>query len=465
MIEKLTLIVDNNIPSKTLGKIMEIEARGITLAGWQNFSTLKESEKFFCLITNSPSQWEIEVVKGLADNELLLAGFKSNTVVFAHKVDLTEAAKSGDVPTFLYNHILWQCFSAEFAEYSRGKVSAFLDLIREGMLVCSADGLIVFANHEMLSLTGWSSGELFSEPVVHFVRQKGERNEFDKWFRKLWEEPRKMGTLDFLLKDGHWYSLFFHSYLIPEPVTKEHLLFFLIGSHPLSDLEETIHSIDHLKGRAILHDFRNLLQGVVTYTDLLGFEIASDNPAYSYLSKMRSELKRGQEILNQLMYPEPYNISEISLNQTIENLVNTFREIIPSNIKIKLSGSCQEKVAISSVDLGRILRNLVKNSVEAIGAGNGEILITIGQSVSSADSIDIDDFVALTISDTGPGIPENLRSKVFEPFFTTHQDKGGTGLGLYSVYSIVKQNGGHVYFESRANKGTTFVIYLPKAKK
>lgn len=116
---------------------------------------------------------------------------------------------------------------------------------------------------------------------------------------------------------------------------------------------------------------------------------------------MRSELKRGQEILNQLMYPEPYNISEISLNQTIENLVNTFREIIPSNIKIKLSGSCQEKVAISSVDLGRILRNLVKNSVEAIGAGNGEILITIGQSVSSADSIDIDDFVALTISDTG----------------------------------------------------------------
>lgn len=462
MTRRLALVVDEKNPGEIRSIVEGLSNKKIDLYERSVLPFLQERGEVFCVFTNQPTQWNLAQAAHAEENEWVMAGFKGNRLLFAQKVEIVDTA---DFEDRLYGQVLWQLFSSEFANYSQGSVSAFPDLVRAGMMTFSSGGILLFLNDEMESLTGWTLRELAVKLPAQYIRVKDQMDAKNGGLHSLFIESRKLGILEFLFKDGRWHTLFFHSYVFPEPITGDDLLIILTGTHSSAESEEIMNRFDRMQERAILHDFRNLLQGVVTYTDLLGFEIVPGTVASGYLEKMRSELRRGQEVLRQLMYPVPVTESEMSLDQVLENLISTHREYIPQNISLKFTGNCPEPVALSAVDVGRIVRNLVKNAVEAIGTSPGEITIhTRPLSPTGVPGME-QNYVQLTISDTGPGIPEHLHDKIFEPFFTTREGLGGTGLGLYSVYTTVKQYGGQIYFESKPHKGTTFIIILPIAGK
>jgi signal transduction histidine kinase len=117
----------------------------------------------------------------------------------------------------------------------------------------------------------------------------------------------------------------------------------------------------------------------------------------------------------------------------------------------------------------QVLMNLCANARDAMPEGGRLEISTTNHLVTedeTAERVELHcgPYIVLTVSDSGAGVPENIRSQIFEPFFTTKEQGHGTGLGLATVYGIVKQSGGGIYVESQPGKGTKFTVYLPRAE-
>ncbi len=157
----------------------------------------------------------------------------------------------------------------------------------------------------------------------------------------------------------------------------------------------------------------------------------------------------------------------LDLNEVITNLQPLLVRLVGEDITLLFEG--QEEVWTVHADPGQmeqVLMNIVANARDAMPEG-GRLAIHTANVVVRGDAerrpgLDEGDYVAMTVADTGSGVPEDVRTHMFEPFFTTKEQGKGTGLGLATVYGIVKQSGGSVYVESEDGEGTRFVIYLPR---
>ncbi|MGC8865866.1 MAG: two-component system sensor histidine kinase NtrB [Bacteroidales bacterium] len=459
---KITLITDEGLTAEIMQALGRLNNEKIKLVDASEVKFLRSGSSFFFLITQRPEYWEISPEYSFNENCLILAGFKGTQLIFARKLDLYSAKGPQYLSRRIYGQILWEVFSAEYIN-TQGSLIAFFDLTGLALLAYSYDGVLLYANEEVENLTGWPVRELYVRSVDEYLRPVDGMNEEMHDLSQLFREPGMLGPLHFQFFDGTWQTLVYHSYLIPLSTIGQEVLLILIGTYPRGEMTGMVELGNKLHERAILHDFRNLLQSVVTYTDLLGFEIDPNSTPYGYLEKMRSELRRAQEILRHLMYPESTTESTaLRVDQYVESLVNTIKEIAPQNISIEFNPGCPYIINISPIDLGRILRNLVKNALEAIGNSPGRIQLKTEK--SNPDNTQGDrEFVKIEVSDNGPGISEPMKENIFQPFFTTHKDNGGTGLGLYSVQTTVKQYGGVIDFKSHPGVGTTFVVYLPLA--
>jgi signal transduction histidine kinase len=118
------------------------------------------------------------------------------------------------------------------------------------------------------------------------------------------------------------------------------------------------------------------------------------------------------------------------------------------------------KIKVVPQDIGRVLLNLINNAFQALSADNGERITDIGKvTLTTKNQVDK---IEITISDNGPGIPDDIKDKIFQPFFTTKPSGQGTGLGLSLSYDIVKAHGGSIKLNSERGKGTEFIIELKK---
>jgi signal transduction histidine kinase len=181
--------------------------------------------------------------------------------------------------------------------------------------------------------------------------------------------------------------------------------------------------------------------------------------------------KRAEQLVTQLMSfsrQQPVTPKVLNLNRHIEGTKEFLKTILGKRIELGLDLSKELwKVFVDPIQIDQILSNLAVNSRDAIeGTGRVEIStenITISaEEASIKEGLKPGDYVLLTFKDNGPGIPEEIQSKVFEPFFTTKEPGKGTGLGLSSVYGIVKQNKGYIELQSKPGEGATFRIYLPR---
>ncbi|MEE9418252.1 MAG: PAS domain S-box protein, partial [Desulfatiglandaceae bacterium] len=222
----------------------------------------------------------------------------------------------------------------------------------------------------------------------------------------------------------------------------------------------------------IAHNFNNLLMTIIGNTSLMLLETDSDHPNYEKLKIIEKQVLSGSKLTYQLLgYAREggYEVKPLSLNQLIKETSDTFamtkKEIgVHREHAEDLSG-----IKADQDQIEQILLNLYVNASDAMPGGGDLFLKTMNVTHKDMRSkpyeIKPGSYVLLTVRDTGTGMDRKTQEKIFDPFFTTKGMGRGTGLGLASVYGIVKAHGGYIDVESRKGHGTTFSIYLPASQK
>jgi two-component system, cell cycle sensor histidine kinase and response regulator CckA len=235
---------------------------------------------------------------------------------------------------------------------------------------------------------------------------------------------------------------------------------------------QKLESIGTLAG-GIAHDFNNLLTAILGYTELALFDIPSGTKLEANLKKSVQASHRAKNLVNQILMfarrsdegAKPVTITPIA-NEALELI----RSTIPSSIEIRKKIKSDSIIIADPTKIHQILMNLCANAAYVMEEG-GLIEVIISDIVSNPDSgadhtgLKPGEYVKITISDTGPGIPKENLNLIFEPYFTTKGPGSGTGLGLSVVHGIVKSYKGEVFVDSELNKGTIFTIYLPASGK
>jgi two-component system cell cycle sensor histidine kinase/response regulator CckA len=223
---------------------------------------------------------------------------------------------------------------------------------------------------------------------------------------------------------------------------------------------------------SVAHDFNNLLTVILSYSNMLRPALEGNAEALSDLSELRSAAARAADLTRQLLTVSRRQSVEPTLldpNAVISEIDRMFARLLGENIRRSIVPAPDLwKSRVDAGQLGQLMLNLAVNARDAMPDG-GTLTIETKNVVIDASAaamhpdVKPGDFVMIAVSDTGTGIPENVRLRLFEPFFTTKAKGRGTGLGLATCYGIAKQAGGHIWVYSEVGRGTTFKVYLPRA--
>jgi PAS domain S-box-containing protein len=222
----------------------------------------------------------------------------------------------------------------------------------------------------------------------------------------------------------------------------------------------------------IAHDFNNLLMNIQGNTSLMLFEIESTHPFFEPLKKIEQQVKSGAQLTRQMLgYARKgkFNVRPVDLNQIVDESADTFAR---TRKEITIQREFEDDLFPIEADRGQIeqvLLNLYVNAADAMPGGGTLFLKTKNEThlniKSNHYSPKPGNYVQLTITDSGTGMDNQILERIFDPFFTTKEMGRGTGLGLASVYGIIKSHDGYIDVESEKGHGTTFTIFLPASGK
>ncbi len=229
-------------------------------------------------------------------------------------------------------------------------------------------------------------------------------------------------------------------------------------------------AIGRLAG-GVAHDFNNLLTAIMGYTNLVLQQIPKTSPQHEKLAQVFRAADRAAALTSQLLAfsrKQVLDVKVLDINQVIAGWEEVLRRLIGEPIQLTMSlGQNLGRVKADPSQIEQILMNLVVNARDAMSSGGQ---LTIETSSASLDyeycqshpEVEAGPYVMFSVSDSGCGMDNDTLSSVFEPFFTTKEKGLGTGLGLSTVYGIVKQHRGHITVYSEPGRGTTFKVYLPR---
>src|SRR6266480_4900685 len=220
----------------------------------------------------------------------------------------------------------------------------------------------------------------------------------------------------------------------------------------------------------VAHDFNNILTAIVGYADLLAAEVGQNSQQREDIEEIRKAARRAAALTRQLLSFSRKQVLEpriVDVNGVVLNLDKMLRSLMSENIELKTEfAEDLEAARVDPNQLEQVIMNLAINARDAMPDG-GTLTIETANATLDEDyaakhvAVIPGDYVMLAVTDTGCGMTEATKARIFEPFFTTKPAGRGTGLGLSTVYGIVKQSGGNIWLYSEPNKGTTFKIYLP----
>ncbi|MCX7367092.1 MAG: ATP-binding protein [Alphaproteobacteria bacterium] len=233
---------------------------------------------------------------------------------------------------------------------------------------------------------------------------------------------------------------------------------------------QKMEAVGQLTG-GIAHDFNNILTVILANADALQEEERLDASVTGRLDQIAKAVQRAGGLTRQLLAfsrKQKLNPQHTDINLLVAGIGKLLRRSLGAQIDIaSVLADGLWPVNVDRTQLETALVNLCVNARDAMPTG-GKLLIetrnaTLGESdVARTPGLSAGEFVALVVTDTGSGIPADMRDKVFEPFFTTKEVGKGTGLGLSMVYGFIRQSNGHIRIDSEVGRGTTFELFLPR---
>ncbi|MGD0229920.1 MAG: response regulator [Syntrophorhabdales bacterium] len=231
--------------------------------------------------------------------------------------------------------------------------------------------------------------------------------------------------------------------------------------------DETIKAIGNLAG-GIAHDFNNLLMAIQGHTSLLLHRLTPEDVAYTKLKGIEELVESGSDLTRKLLgfaSGAKYEIQPSDLNGIIRKTANMFGR---TTKEITMKSAYDKDLCVVDADGGQIeqmLLNLYMNAWQAMPQGGTLSVstenVTLDERFVRPYALKAGRYALIVVADTGEGMDEKTKEHIFEPFFTTRRAQKGTGLGLASVYNVVKGHGGIITVQSETGRGTTFNIYLP----
>ena len=235
---------------------------------------------------------------------------------------------------------------------------------------------------------------------------------------------------------------------------------------------QKMEAVGRLAG-GVAHDFNNMLTAILSYGDLLLADMPEGSTQREDMTEIMKAAQKATTLTRKLLAFSRQQVlrpARVDLNSTISGLEKMIERLLGDGIELSLNlGQELWTVSADPTEFERVIMNLVLNSRDAMAEGGRLIVETSNVTIDDeyvAEHADTKPgpYVMVAVTDSGAGMSREVRDKLFEPFFTTKEKGRGTGLGLPSVYGIVKQSGGFVWVYSELGKGTTFKIYLPRAE-
>ena len=228
-------------------------------------------------------------------------------------------------------------------------------------------------------------------------------------------------------------------------------------------------AIGHLAG-GVAHDFNNLLTPIIGYTELARASLPATDPIYADLAVVLEAAEGARQLVRQLLAfgrKQALEVRPLDLGEQVRRIEKILRAMIPESVELVLELPPEQIVIrADATQLQQVLLNLVVNAQDAMSTGGGRLEVRVSSALLAEPDpqleLEAGPYALLSVTDSGHGIDEQTRARLFEPFFSTKERGKGTGLGLATVYGIVKQHRGAVTVASTKGEGATFEVYFPR---
>jgi PAS domain S-box-containing protein len=356
-------------------------------------------------------------------------------------------------------------------------LSLAVESLGEMVVVTDLEHRITYANSAVERALGYRPGDLIGRPSAEFFEGvPGNPPDLREWIRSSSRSPVWRGELNNRRRDGSLIRVYLSLTPLLDPAGK------IIGTVGVSmditerrELEEQLrHSqkleaIGQLAG-GVAHDFNNILAGALGYLELIKASVGEENELFPQLDAVERLLWRGSELTGALLAfsrKGAWQREPLDLNRAVKEVAAIVERTAGKNheLVLRLAPGLRSAWGDRS-QIHQVIMNLALNACEAMKRG-GKLTIST-RNVEAGDRIyrvqpDLkkSPAVAVSFADTGPGIPEEIRERIFEPFFSTKEDKTGVGLGLAVVKGIVDRHGGCIEVENGKGRGVVFTVYLP----
>ncbi|MFH0729908.1 MAG: PAS domain S-box protein [Pseudomonadota bacterium] len=364
------------------------------------------------------------------------------------------------------------------AEDERERLLSAVEQVGEPVLITHPDGTISYVNPAFETVTGYSRKEVIGKNSRILKSGKQEA----AFYRDLWGTISAgrtwKGRMVNKRKDGSLYTE--EMTISPVRTADGRIVSYVAVKRDITDhlrltdqLQQArkMESVGQLAG-GVAHDYNNMLTVILGFAQLALDKVDPAEPLHADLLEIIKAAERSVEVTRQLLaFARKQTVTPrvLDLNEIVESMLRMLRRVIGEDIDLAwLPGGNLWPVKVDPTQIDQILANLCVNARHAIGGGGGKVTIetriTVFDEASCAgySGCTPGEYVRLSVSDTGCGMDKETLAHIFEPFFTTRDVGEGTGLGLATVYGIVKQNNGFIDVCSESGRGTTFSIYLPR---
>jgi PAS domain S-box-containing protein len=459
------------------GQYLDVNPAHVRMLGYPDRETLlKANAADLYLNPQDREQWRaIAECDGIVWDFAMQVKRHDGTVIWVRNT--SRAVRNSQGLVLYYEGSLEDITERKQAEESIRKLSQAIEQSPVSIIITDVKGRIEFVNVKFTQITGYTYEEAIGRRPSILKSGETPAEEYSRLWKTIGSGGVWSGELHNRKKNG---ELFWEYATIAPVRNADHVITHYVAVKEditerkklEAQLRQTqkMEAVGQLAG-GVAHDFNNMLGVIIGYAELALGQADLDDSLRRNLQGILSASLRSAEITRQLLaFARKQTIAPkiLDLNETVEETLKLLRRLIGEDIELVwLPGAKLWPVKMDPSQIDQILANLCANARDAI-AGVGRIAIETQKAVfdraycAQHRGFSPGEYVMLEVSDNGGGMDKPTLDKIFEPFFTTKDPGKGTGLGLATVYGIVKQNAGFINVYSEPDHGSTFKIYLPR---